>query len=564
MALNTSSEVRPATRPPVAHWTATESDEGSTGRRLAIFASASLLLLVLVWGGPLFICEPFWMEPIHYDLIAQQLLAGRVIYRDVIDTNLPGIVWIHASVRGLLGWRSEVLRGFDLLMLLTTSLLLMRLACRGTLHLQLFGIALTLLYYFSTPAIVHCQRDTWMLLPCALAVLLRAHALSQEDLSRGRELLGILAEGLAWGAAVWIKPHIVVPAIATWLAAAYVRREHDERSWASLAADSAVVVLGGLLAGAVGCLILIASGSWPYFFDTLFTWSVSYLHNGARGSVRLGTCLAWLFYNLPWSLVHFVALPLAVRRLLHLIRVYDLDSETPQGRRQFLLAVFYLSWLVQAFVVQLTHEYVIATTVLVAIPLLVVELSQLKLGLAGRLLATVFIAAALALHPQMSPQALELWPRCVTSGSSPAVKDELAVQSQRFGLGHSHWQDLARVEDFLRAQGVQDGELSCWDDMSQQLFLRLRIAPSTRFMHASMWLGLFPNRRETIVEEFQDANARFVVNDLVVAGFPRDEVEAMPEEEMLPPDLSAEERQVFPWNQPVVFRAGRFVVHEVR
>jgi hypothetical protein len=32
----------------------------------------------------------------------------------------------------------------------------------------------------------------------------------------------------------------------------------------------------------------------------------------------------------------------------------------------------------------------------------------------------------------------------------------------------------------------------------------------------------------------------------------------------LPPDFPAWGKDVYPWNQPVVFRAGRYFVHEVR
>ena len=32
----------------------------------------------------------------------------------------------------------------------------------------------------------------------------------------------------------------------------------------------------------------------------------------------------------------------------------------------------------------------------------------------------------------------------------------------------------------------------------------------------------------------------------------------------LPPEFPSWSDEVYPWNQPVVFRAGRFVVHEVK
>ena len=35
--------------------------------------------------------------------------------------------------------------------------------------------------------------------------------------SAGRRWYRSLAEGLLWGLAVWIKPHVLVPALAVWL-----------------------------------------------------------------------------------------------------------------------------------------------------------------------------------------------------------------------------------------------------------------------------------------------------------------------------------------------------------
>src|SRR4051794_30443222 len=61
------------------------------------------LALVLVGGVPLFLRMPLWADPIQYDIAARNVLRGGMHYRDVFDVNLPGMVWLHAAIRGLFG-----------------------------------------------------------------------------------------------------------------------------------------------------------------------------------------------------------------------------------------------------------------------------------------------------------------------------------------------------------------------------------------------------------------------------------------------------------------------------
>src|SRR4051812_35280971 len=92
-----------------------------TRMRLALWNSARLgwvcLALLLLLGLPLFLRKPLWCDVTLYDVAARNLLQGGIHYRDVFDTNMPGVVWIHALVRGCLGWSSEAMRLFDVLVL---------------------------------------------------------------------------------------------------------------------------------------------------------------------------------------------------------------------------------------------------------------------------------------------------------------------------------------------------------------------------------------------------------------------------------------------------------------
>src|SRR5262249_28049257 len=151
------------------------------------------LLLFLSLNLPLFLCLPLYNDASHHDLCARNVLEGGVHYRDLFDTNLPGIIWIHMAIRALLGWRSEVLRLADFVIVTASVWLLVRwLGTRGLSRTAQVWTALALfLFYFSTEEVSHCQRDVWMLLPALLALGLRrqqVEALLAEAVS-GRHLL---------------------------------------------------------------------------------------------------------------------------------------------------------------------------------------------------------------------------------------------------------------------------------------------------------------------------------------------------------------------------------------
>src|ERR1700754_2139800 len=89
-------------------------------RRLAF----GLLLVLLVIGLPLFVCMPLYQDVSFFDIAARNLLRGGVHYRDFLDHNMPGIVWLLGVIHSSLGWRSETLRCIDILIVtLTVGLL---------------------------------------------------------------------------------------------------------------------------------------------------------------------------------------------------------------------------------------------------------------------------------------------------------------------------------------------------------------------------------------------------------------------------------------------------------
>ena len=73
-----------------------------------------LLSALCVIAVPLFVRMPLTNDAEQYDLQADVVRRGGVLYRDALEPNLPGVVWVHVGVRRLLGESSEALKAFDL------------------------------------------------------------------------------------------------------------------------------------------------------------------------------------------------------------------------------------------------------------------------------------------------------------------------------------------------------------------------------------------------------------------------------------------------------------------
>ena len=70
---------------------------------------------VVVFSVPQFVRMPLTNDAQMYDLQVRLLTRGGTLYRDILEPNLPGVVWIQWLVRTVGGWSSDVLRLFDLL-----------------------------------------------------------------------------------------------------------------------------------------------------------------------------------------------------------------------------------------------------------------------------------------------------------------------------------------------------------------------------------------------------------------------------------------------------------------
>ena len=533
-----------------------------------LLSGVACLGLVLVTFTPLFLCMPPWVDATHYDICARNLLQGGVHYRDTLDPNFPGVVWIHVAVRHFLGWSSEALRGFDLVVFTGIVCLIWRLqTVAGTAPaVRAWTSVASYAFYFSLPETCHCQRDVWMLFFAMLAVQLRQRQLTDFVPAplRVRLLLSIL-EGLLWGSAVWIKPFVIVPAICCWaggrIATACRKSLPDkgetghQTAWVS---DLIGLLAGGLTAGAAGLFWLWKSGSWPFFVEVMFEWNGEYLDNSHFFLHRTLNLLFWTIQFAPWSLVNLIAIPIAVRMLLNLRLRHTSRCEIPR----VLFASLFLGWLLQANLLQVQHDYVQAATIIPGLAVLSIWVASWRLSPVRRVLLLVVFVLAVSQHPFTRPESLSLWARCWQNGSTPEMCDRLA---QVGGPGGTAWQDLKKVESFLLERAVRDGELTCWDDSSAPLFLWLNVKPSNRFIHNNVWTMFYPSRRSEMLKELASSHQRFVVNDLRLAGFTQQQIDAMGAEdgESLSGSLTKQLAREFPWSERIVYHTGRYVVHAV-
>jgi hypothetical protein len=524
--------------------------------RLSLTAAWAALAVVLVVGVPLLLRTPVWVDVTYHDVSAWNILHDGVHYRDVFETNLPGMVWLHCLVRPRFGWSHEAIRAVDLIVMATVVLLLARLLKGAGMSVagRVWVLTAAALFYLFETEFIHCQRDSWMLLPAALATTLR--------LRTEPRLTHRVLEGFLWGCAVWIKPHVLVPAACVWLISLRVAPR-------PVARDALGLLAGGLLAGAAGAAWLVRTGTWAPMWDVLLNWNSEYYRWSWANlwyKIKLVTA-----YFPPFSLVNLAAIPVAVVALFR------------RGPERAVLAALYLGWLAQATFIQKEFDYAHAPTILLGLAVLAAHrwpvgpvflvwcvAGGLVHGLAGQSewltrlenrypMNTRMVIPA---HSSVRADRLRLWPRC-WEDDSWELKDRLT---------HFHdihcapdWADLARVAEFLRSRGVADGDLICWHDSTHPLYVMLDVRPGFRFPHVITAMK-FKSKLPTLRAEAFASKARYVVSDLIpvtyTAAFhpapPPGPVDALPSEF---PDWGA---TVYPWNQPVVFRAGRYFVHEVR
>lgn len=579
-------------------------------KRLSLALGLISLAAVVVVGVPIFIRTPVWVDVTYHDLSAWNILHGGVHYRDVFETNLPGMVWLHALLRPVIGWSHEAIRVVDLFVFGLVVLLLTRIIggsigagsvsdgenkivanasgservrvgarfnwCgtigvsdgenrtvayasgseRGRLGARcVWFLVAAFLFYLFESEFIHCQRDGWMLLPAVLATFLR---------TTPRRWHWTILEGLLWGLAVWIKPHVLVPAVLVWLVSLRFRPRE------TILRETLWLIVGGLLAGGAGVAWLTRTGAWQPMWDVLLNWNQEYYSWSGEDLLRKLRLVS--VYFAPFSMLHFVAVPVALMALFR--------GDAPRA----ILAALYLGWLAQATVVQKEFDYAHYPPTLLGLALLAAHrwpVGQVFLvwcitaGLVNEVAGEsewlknlrrdhrVAVQTVLPRHPITNPDRLALWGRC-WHDDAWELKDQLSF----YPYIHCapHWADLQSVADFLATKNLKDRELICWHDSTHPLYVWLGIKPGIRYPHVITALK-FKSKREQIKQETFSSPARYVVSDLLPIEYESGRYfgsSSAGAVDSLPANFPAWCNDIYPWNQPVVFRAGRYVVHQVK
>ena len=558
----------------------------------------------LVAGVPVFVRMPPWCDVTLYDVAARNVLSGGVLYRDVFDTNLPGFVWGLAAVRAALGWGYEVLWAVDLLVVAGAVALIDRLAKRAGASpaAWAWAVAGAAAFYPFTCEVNHGQRDVWMMLPALAAVALRARRLCADDAPRPTFFPALL-EGARWGLAVWIKPHVAVPAAAVWVLTA-------ARS-SRLLTDLAGNLAGAILVGAAGVAYLVGSGAWPHFEEVFTFWNPGYAAlMAAELPIRFRT---QLHYFPPWSYLQVIAVPVAVMCVLDArpwarapagvgpvgrvlpLWLWDRGTDDRVRFARLVLAAVYLGWTAQGLFLQRGFFYVHVPEVLLLLGVLATQrwaagclviawltLSSLAVSLGGAEAAGTPLVlpsdgppAVMFRHPVADPGRFDLWLDCWRTGL-----DDRAYHRRMNAAGQVHdfhgandWEQLGEVADELRRLGATDGDVIAWHDGPHAVYLLLGVRPGFRFQHVNQMTRIGPAQQWRVGVELAAAAARakWVVSDLkrISTEWP----ELLPDPagcgpDLLPPTLHPRTRDLFPYDQPAVFRSGgghgRYVIHELR
>lgn len=489
------------------------------------------LTLLVVTVVPITLRRPIIGDTAFYQLLARVVERGGVLYRDVLDTNPPGAIWIHAAVRSLLGPTSEALRAFDLVLFGTMALLLGRLIVAGgrPRHVGVWGAVVLAACYGSQSIWCQCQRDVWMLGFVVPAIAIR---LARPGDGAG-SVATALVEGLLWGMAASMKPFVLVP----WLAVELVDRRPSLRVWTA-------GVLGFLGVAAANVAGVVALGSWEAAVETWMRWNPEYF--AARTHLwNLRGVRVQLVHFGPWFAVHLLALPIALGVL---VGERDASGERADRVRR-VLAALYLGWNLQAIAVQHWHSYVHLPGMLLGFVCVAMEPSLPRARIWWPTVA-VFVAAIAWHSPPVRGDQLRHWQECFAMEIPPDVRDDLRGPLDAVYPGAPTSVDLAEVVQYLRSQHMQDGDVLAFGFSMLHVYDELDVLPGCRFAAPRFHAIYFPRRRDEVLAAIDGARPRFVVADLVVEGF---DEPGLGERRLVEP-------RGFPWGHEVVFRAGRYRV----
>ena len=532
-------------------------------RSITEWLSWVLLLVFLVVTVPPMLCMPLWCDVTYYDYVAQNIHQGKLLYVDVWEINFPGMGLIQSALRRLIGFRVEALRIVDLIVvafILAASVRLLRLGQSNRLPripIGLFSL-LGCIFYTSTAEGNHCQRDVWMLLPIMVALNVRHESRLNEGSNR-TQLIRSAMEGILWGIAVWIKPHVVVIGFAVWFQSVVLQPNRRRL------VDTVGLLIGGMSLGAGGLGALWFTGAWSSFWDIMLNWNPDYVSatNSVEERIRFYTIHFGTFF--PWSVMVVLSVlgstRILMRQFVNRLKKSEDDLQQDHSPAPLLCACL-LGWLAEYVVLQRPHDYVLVGMTLLGLTTLLAVSDATNRVRRWQVVAWTIVVCSLIHHPALHPRRLDAWKECLAQGSTPEMRQRLSMNT---GIGKTDWPDLKRIQAFLEKRGVRDGEVTCYSVSTHPLYLEMGINAPTRYPYLDLLINYHPSQVNNISQTVYESSHRYLVADVWSAGveFHPREFEKVESSSTYPRGFPGEKLKEFPWNQPLLFRAGRYTVHWV-
>jgi len=566
--------------------------------RLEIGLSLALILVAIV-VLPLFVCLPPYSDNDFYGIAANYVRKGYILEKE--DRSFyfpPGLALSRLAIDTISGRRHEGIIIADLIVMsMNFALLVAWFRYRMTRAQAIASWLILMGFYLTTPEVVHFQPDPWMFLPTIVGLHLRRRQLPRlfnRDALPIKNVIGwSVLEGMMCGAACLIKPYAIIPMLTIWTVSSLLALLLNVRNWARTILDVIFLQIGGLIFALIWLLWLVFDGGLSHFRDT-FLWAYVYQSTAASWWLKL---LATLTQVMPWSLVHLWTVPLSIMLLIRAFRKAIRGSQDNADMtvwNEAVYSAFYLAWMIECTFMQVAWIYHIMPGLFSGLGLLIGHLWSSPARWPRWVAPTATTAFAIGLNPLLMPHRLACWTRCFSEGSTPELRDEIKnipyympqiveqvdpvrlekiVDYGHFDLAlaqmHSHlytveWKNMTKVADYLRAQGVKDRDLTCYHNTTLHLFLMLDIVPSNVDIVHDLIVSRFYGRDVVLQKALQDCQQRWVVSDLQRATLDEPALPDPAHPLELPANFPDRWRNRYPWSLPIVFRVGRYCVHDAR
>jgi hypothetical protein len=112
---------------------------------------------------------------------------------------------------------------------------------------------------------------------------------------------------------------------------------------------------------------------------------------------------------------------------------------------------------------------------------------------------------------------------------------------------------------------LQDRELTVFSPSATSLYFDLDVQPSTPGLHFELLYTAFHSHTEEVRQQLNASPQRFVVSDIRFPAVVLRKTWQEPSDPplSLPPNFPKDWAQAFPWSEPIVFRSGFYLVHQV-